>query len=174
MPPRAAHADADSFLSSAMASHQGPLLRYATRLLGDHERARDVVQDTFMRLHTQPRASVVDHLAEWLFTVCRHRAMDVLRKEGRARSFGEREFEQLSGTEPRPGRRLEMEERREQLRRLVDGLPPNLQEVVRLRFQDGFSYKQISGITGLSVTNVGFLLHTAVQRLRRQLTDQPE
>ena len=38
--------DATSLVQAAVARHQAPLLRYATRLLsGDADRARDVVQD---------------------------------------------------------------------------------------------------------------------------------
>jgi RNA polymerase sigma-70 factor (ECF subfamily) len=48
-------------------------------------------------------------------------------------------------------------------------LPANQQEVVRLKFQNSLSYKEISAITGLSVTNVGYLLHTAIQTLRGKL-----
>ena len=55
---------------------------------------------------------------------------------------------------------------------LIDRLPPNQQEVVRLKFQNGFSYKEISRITTLSVTNVGFLIHTAVARLRAEFAAQ--
>jgi RNA polymerase sigma-70 factor (ECF subfamily) len=40
--------------------------------------------------------------------------------------------------------------------------------VIRLKFQNGFSYKQIAGITGLSVSNVGFLIHTGIQALRKR------
>ena len=56
--------------------------------------------------------------------------------------------------------------------RLIDRLPPNQQEVVRLKFQNGFSYKEISRITELSVSNVGFLIHTAVTRLRTEFAAQ--
>ena len=49
---------------------------------------------------------------------------------------------------------------------LLGDLSPNQQEVVRLKFQDELSYKQISSVTGLTVSNVGFLLHTAIRRLR--------
>ena len=45
-------------------------------------------------------------------------------------------------------------------------LPENQQEVIRLKFQQGLSYKEISSVTGLSVTNVGFLIHTGLKRLR--------
>jgi len=52
---------------------------------------------------------------------------------------------------------------------LLEHLSPNQQEVVRLKFQDELSYKQISSVTGLTVSNVGFLLHTALRRLRSGL-----
>lgn len=167
------HEPAREFVQHAVAQYQAPLLRYAGRLLGDSDRARDVVQDTFVRLVGQPVAQVDGHLAEWLFTVCRNRALDVLRKEGRMKRLAEGEVDQIAADTPRPGRALEREETHAALLSLIGQLPPNQQEVVRLKFQDGFSYKEISRITDLSVTNVGFLLHTAVQRLRREFAAHP-
>ena len=167
----------DNFVPRAVAVHETALLRYATRLLGDPHRARDVVQDTFVRLLAAPRAEVETHAAEWLFTVCRHRAVDVLRKEGRVSRLDDGASEGggaagLLAEEPRPGRALEAAETRETLLGLIDRLPPNQQEVIRLKFQTGFSYKEISRITDLSVSNVGFLIHTAVQRLRAEFAAQ--
>ena len=160
------------FLGRIFAEQVGPLTRYATRLLGDADRARDVVQDTFVRLMAQPAGAIDGHAVEWLFTVCRHRALDVLRKESRVKRFDEGQAERVSAGEPRPGRSLEHEETRAQILALVDRLPRNQQEVVRLRFQNGFSYKEISRITDLSVSNVGFLIHTAVHRLRTEFAAQ--
>jgi RNA polymerase sigma factor (sigma-70 family) len=174
MDPTASHADAGDLVSTAVAHHQAPLLRYATRLVGDPDRARDIVQDTFVRLMAQPPASVDGHLAEWLFTVCRHRALDVLRKEGRMKRFADGEMEKVSASDPKPGRRLEAAETQATILGLIGRLPPNQQEVIRLKFQNGFSYKEISRITELSVSNVGFLIHTAVARLRREIAAQPE
>jgi RNA polymerase sigma-70 factor (ECF subfamily) len=78
---RATTHENSGFLERTFAEHQAPLTRYATRLLGgDADRARDVVQDTFVRLMGQPPEVVNGHTFEWLFTVCRHRALDVLRK----------------------------------------------------------------------------------------------
>jgi RNA polymerase sigma-70 factor (ECF subfamily) len=48
-------------------------------------------------------------------------------------------------------------------------LPDSQQEVIRLRFQEGFSYKEISRITGFSVGNVGYLLHVGLKSLRGRL-----
>jgi RNA polymerase sigma-70 factor (ECF subfamily) len=170
--PRASTHDDTGFLERTFAEHAAPLTRYATRLLGDADRARDIVQDTFVRFMAQPAAAVDGHVAEWLYTVCRHRALDVLRKEGRMSRFTEGQAERVVAAEPRPGRGLEAAETQAALLALIGKLPPNQQEVVRLKFQSGFSYKEIARITELSVTNVGFLLHTAVAKLRSEFAAQ--
>lgn len=167
--------ESQAFVQAAVARHQAPLLRYATRLFhGDADRARDVVQDTFVKLLGQPPAQIDGHLAEWLYTVCRHRTLDVLRKEGRLKLFEEGQAERLTTAEPRPGAELEHSEARAAMLQLITRLPSNQQEVIRLKFQSGFSYKEISRITSLSVSNVGFLIHTAVARLRQDLAAQAD
>ncbi len=167
MKPSDSHATTGDTLSGAFTRHHAPLLRYAARLTGDADRAQDIVQDTFVKLMAQPSGAVDGHLAEWLFTVCRHRAVDVLRKEGRMKSLDTLPADALPvAAEPAPAVTLERAETHAALLRLLGGLPPNQQEVVRLKFQNGFSYEEISRITALSVSNVGFLLHTALRRLR--------
>ncbi len=167
--PSARSHDNAAFVRTAVEQYQASLLRYATRLVNDPDRARDVVQDTFVRLLAQSRQAGIDsHMAEWLFTVCRNRAFDINRKEGRMIRFDEGATERVVAMEPRPGAALEAEETNASVLRLIDRLPPNQQEVIRLKFQNGFSYKEISRITELSVSNVGFLIHTAIKTLRRE------
>ena len=88
------------------------------------------------------------------------------------RRFEDGQVERVTASEPRPGKTLEQAETQAAVLRLIDRLPPNQQEVVRLKFQNGFSYKEISRITELSVSNVGFLIHTAVHRLRAEFAAQ--
>ena len=88
--------------------------------------------------------------------------------------FAEGQAERLTAVEPAPGRILERAEQHETVRRLIDHLPRNQQEVIRLKFQNGFSYLEISRITSLSVDNVGFILHTALKALRSEMTVQSE
>ena len=173
MNPTDTHERAGSWIEDTVRAHQAPLVRYATRLVGgDVERARDIVQDTFVRLVEQPPERVNGHVVEWLYTVCRNRTRDILRKEGRVRRFGEGEIETVRAVDLRPGRELEVEERRATMLDLIETLPANQQEVIRLKFQNGFSYKEISRITALSVSNVGFLIHTAVKKLRQEMAAQ--
>ena len=47
-------------------------------------------------------------------------------------------------------------------------LPANQREVIRLKFQNQMSYREISQLTRLTETNVGFLIHTAIKTLRRR------
>ena len=57
----------------------------------------------------------------------------------------------------------------EHIFKMLGGLSDNQQEVVRLKFQGGLSYQEISRVTDLSVSNVGYLIHSAVQKIRNQL-----
>jgi RNA polymerase sigma-70 factor (ECF subfamily) len=116
----------------------------------------------------RPAAGIDDHVVEWLFTVCRNRALDILRKESRMTPLSGDNAERIAAADPRPGQSLEAAEARKIALGLIRRLPPNQQEVVRLKFQNGFSYKEIARITDLSVSNVGFLIHTAVASLRRE------
>lgn len=54
------------------------------------------------------------------------------------------------------------------LQSLLRGLSQKEQDVIRLKFQNGMSYKQIAEITQYSVTNVGFILHTGLKKLKRE------
>ncbi len=86
--------------------------------------------------------------------------------------FEEGQVERVTAVDPRPGRSLEEAETHETLLKLIDRLPPSQQEVIRLKFQNGFSYQEIANITQKSIGNVGFLIHTAVARLRAEFAAQ--
>ena len=56
-----------------------------------------------------------------------------------------------------------------QILQVVETLPKNQREVIYLKFQSDLSYKEISEVTKLSVSNVGFLIHSAVRAIRKQM-----
>src|SRR5438034_5685277 len=87
-----------------------PLLQYATRITGDRERARDVVQETFIKFQRNGALSREDEPATWLFTVCRNGALNVCRKENRMMYLDEELIESREGEQPMPFERLEEEE----------------------------------------------------------------
>lgn len=170
MKTRSASAD-NQWVSAAVSRFEGPLTLYAARFLGDADAARDIVQDTFLRLCRQEPADLEGRLAEWLFTVCRNRALDVLRKEGRMTRLSDEHVQVCVSPEPDPPDTLERKDSAAQALAVLDTLPPSQREVIRLKFQNGFSYREISRISGHSVSNVGFLIHTGLKTIRQKLAD---
>ncbi len=160
-----------AWIRAAVDRFEGPLILYASRLVGDADTARDVVQETFLRLCSQDSVAVEPHLAEWLFTVCRNRALDVLRKESRMNQLSDEQVQVRPTTDPGPDEIVERKESAAQALRLLDALPPNQRDVIRLKFQNGFSYQEISRISGHSVSNVGYLIHVGLKTLRNQLAE---
>ena len=162
------HPDPD-WVRSALDRYEGELTRYARKITGDLERARDVVQETFLRLCRETPAGMDGHLAEWLFTVCRNKALDVRRKESRMTTLADVSNCDSQTREPSPGTLAETRDAAGRILELMDRLPENQQEVLRLKFQNSLSYREISRVTGLSVTNVGFLIHRGLKTLREQM-----
>jgi RNA polymerase sigma-70 factor (ECF subfamily) len=157
------------WVKTALERYERPLLQYAMSIVQDIDRARDIVQETFMRLHNQEQEAIEGHLSQWLFTVCRNCSLKSLKKEDRYIYVEAQEFESKKCERLTPAMELERKERTTRVMELVTELPKNQQEVVRLRFMHHHSYQEISDITGLSVGNVGFLLNAAMRNLRGKL-----
>src|SRR5213594_2913612 len=158
-----------TWIVAALDQYETHLVRYATWILGDVERAREVVQETFLRLCKEQPARIGGHLPQWLFTVCRNLAFDVRKKENRMTPF----TEENRGAPPNTGTLVEHQERMSEVLRVVETLPKNQREVIHLKFQCDLSYKEISEITKLSMGNVGFLMHTALKTIRKQILSVP-
>ena len=167
---RAAGDSAEGWVQEALAKHEGPLTHYATRLLrGDRERARDAVQETFARLCRQDAGQTIPHLAEWLFTVCRRIAIDIRRKEQRMNPLSDTLAERQASCDPSPPQVAENAETLSEVLRAMSGLSDAQQECLRLKFQHGFSYREIAGVTGMTVSSVGVQIHLGIKQLRERL-----
>ncbi len=111
-------------LTTLLERFELPLLHYATRILGDRERARDVVQETFVQWQRARRWQTDAAPAKWLFTVCRNRAFNICRKEKRLTYLDDEILQREPSVEPAPHARLEQAEARGFLLRIVATLPP--------------------------------------------------
>ena len=170
-----AHNPEPEWVLAALQTHEAALLRYAASLVGE-TRAQDVVQDAFLRLCTQPVESVQGHLAAWLFTVCRNRALELRRAERRlsALSTIEEKDEMLESPDSGPGAKLERAENLSRIGAAMAALPKKQREVLRLKVEAGLSYKDIAEVMNLTVSNVGFILHQAITAMRETLTEQEQ
>lgn len=159
-------------IESTLARYERPLIQYALGLTsGDVDQARDIVQDTFLRLVREIEPPTGDHLGPWLFTVCRNRAHDHHRKSKRLIYMEKTAMEDSPSNTEAPSSALEQKENALELAQFLERLPENQREVIRLKFQHDLSYKEIADITSLSVGNVGFLLHTGLRKMREFLQE---
>jgi RNA polymerase sigma-70 factor (ECF subfamily) len=159
----------EAWLTQVFREYELPLMGYATHLLGDADRASDVVQDTFVRLCKQPRLQIQDCVRQWLYRVCRNRAFDVLKKEQRMKTLSDTQAARQRSREADPQLDVERCDDAGQAASLINDLPTRQQEVIRLKVQSGLSYREISELTGLSVSNVGYLLHVGLKSVRTRL-----
>lgn len=161
-----------AWVQAALERHESALVRYAFRLTGDLDTARDAVQETFLRLCREDHARLDGRLAPWLFAVCRSRALDVQRKDRRMKTLVESKSLAPAAAPATPIEAALHGEACDRVGAMVNELPANQQEVVILRFQAGLRYREIAQVTGLSAGNVGFLLHAAMTTLRKRMNNE--
>ena len=174
MAPRAAQLPEAEWLNEVVRDLERPLLRYAFSLVRNTEGAKDAVQETFLELVRC--ASTVDRArpAPWLFAVCRARSVDRVRKESRMKAHPTADLSERPSNVAPPDTAALASEASAEATRLLGLLPEKEQEVVRLKFQEGLSYKEIADVSGHSVSHVGVMIHNAIQRLRKELDAVPQ
>ena len=159
--------DKQAWVRGLVQQHQTTLIRYAQSIVRDEHVARDLVQETYLRLCQQSAVDLEGREAAWLFRVCHNVAINRQRKEKRMKS-GTPVVESASTLSDASGT-LEASEDFAQVTELIKQLPENQQKVLRLKFYGNLKYREISESTGLTETNVGFLLHKAIGTLREKM-----
>lgn len=156
----------DDWLLETLERYERPLLKYALGICGDRELSKDIVQDTFVKLASEPQAERPRNISAWLFTVCRNKLVDVRRKQFRLVPLTDSHLENPEEVAPAPSAGIQAREETARLLEMVDRLAERERELIRLKFQAGLSYREIAGITGLTEGHIGYLLHHAVKTLR--------
>ena len=152
---------------------ESPLLGYARRLTEDAEASEDLVQEAFLRLHSQ--FSEVRDPRRWLFRTVHNLAINHQRRAGRTMPLhgssepGSAPAKEPVDLDPPPDEQLALWEGIGLVRLGLEALDARSREVVKLKFHQDLSYKEISARTGLSVGHVGYLLHYAVKTLAAEL-----
>ncbi len=150
-----------------------PVMAYAIRLVRDRETAQDLVQEAFMRLY--PLFDEIEKPRPWIYRTVYNLAMNVHRKRNRMVHLDEREREHAqrfveNGEAPLdPESYMHYQEVIDFLMQRVSELDDRTRKVVQLKFEKDCSYKQISDQLGISVSNVGYILHHAIKDLAATL-----
>ena len=124
-----------------------PVYRFIRGNLKDEERANDIVQDSFEKLWR--RVAEIDYtvVKSWLFTTAYNNMIDIIRKEKKIITL-EPDHENLLIDESH------YSDLNDILNEALLRLPEQQKISVMLRDYEGYSYKEISQITGLSEANV--------------------
>ena len=138
----------------AVDTYADNLYRFVIKNLRDEHMAQDIIQDTFEKLWVKLEGVSGLKVKTYLFTSAYHTMIDYIRKEKRY-------------TDVDPANMIEASHNRhysdlgEVLERAVRNLPKDQKAVVMLRDYEGYSYKEISDITGLSESQVKVYIYRA-------------
>jgi len=174
--PDAARTETPRFesIEELFAALESPLLSYALRLVGERALAEDTVQEAFMKLHAQ--FAEVREPRRWLYRTVHNLALNHRRQERKivplepVAAQGElASTPDTADPEPLPDEQIIRWEGIGLVRLSLGALDERSREVVRLKFDEDLSYKQISERTGLTTGHVGYLLHHALKTIAAEL-----
>jgi RNA polymerase sigma-70 factor (ECF subfamily) len=123
------------------------MYRFVLKNIKDEERARDIIQDTFEKLWMKLTEVSSAKVKSYLFTTAYHTMIDVIRKESRKDTFDAEPPVEHSHNE-------QYSDLQELLSKAIEKLPDKQRSVILLRDYEGYSYSEISEITGLSEAQV--------------------
>jgi len=180
---RARGGDHDAF-RVLVERYQGRAYRLALRVLRDEERARDIVQDAFLKAYRSlDRFEGRSGFYTWFYRVVMNLCLDAKRrdKSGRHVEWDEQtapdaavgtgidavapSHREMTG----PAGEVERLELREAMREAIDALPDDARRTLLLREVDGLSYAEIAKSLGVPKGTVMSRLHHARRRVRETL-----
>ncbi len=162
--------------------HVDLIYRYAYRLCGETESAKDLVQETFLNAYRGLKAFRGEaRVSTWLYTIASRAWMRMRRKRKGApeRELSLEEFIPTSDGEFRlqipidgltPEQALENKELREALDMAINNLPKIYRMTLVLRDMEGLRAKEVGAIMGVSERAVKSRLHRARLFVRRELS----
>lgn len=131
--------------------------------------AQDATQEVFLRLYaTMKRGQRIDNPRGWVFRVAHNHGLTVRGREGALRPMEEEKVLSLPDGATGPEQDLIEREQRLTIARAVESLSPQQRQCLHLR-SEGFRYREIASILGISDSTVAEFLKRAITRLRKAL-----
>ncbi len=153
--------------------YQQTAFRLAFRMLGDEDEARDVVQDSFIRIWEKfDTYNENEKFTSWMYRIVSNRAIDSLRaiKRRAGISLEKLHPEKLETREAGADIILENQEAGELIRFISCGLPEKQQLVFSLRDLQGLSSQEVQEISGMTEDAIKSNLYHARKAIRDRLT----
>jgi len=136
--------------------------RFILKNIKDTDEAKDIVQDSFEKLWIRSSEVSFEKVKSYLFTVAYHTMIDNIRKSKRITSVDN--IESISNTYIDDYNNIS-----EVLNELIKKLPDIQRSVILLRDYEGYSYEEISEITGLSETQVKVYIYRGRLALKKSI-----
>lgn len=174
--PASAESPGCETIEELFAALEAPLLGYGLRLTGEIGLAEDVVQEAFMKLHLQFKE--VREPRRWLYRTVHNIALNQRRRTMKivslnsSPSAGNENSPVTADTAdpaPLPDEQIARMEGIGQVRLSLETLDERSRELIRLKFTEELTYRDISARTGISVSNIGYILHNAMKTIASEL-----
>ncbi len=136
--------------------------RFLLKNIRDPEKARDLVQDSFEKLWMNIDQVSAEKSRSYLFTTAYHKLIDQVRIDKRWTGMEEVNLRKHAHSE-------QYNDLMEQMEALIRQLPPDQRSVLMLRDYEGYSYRDISGITGLTESQVKVYIYRARVFLKEKI-----
>jgi len=138
------------------------VFRFILKNLKNEDKARDVVQDAFLKLWEKHESIEADKAKSYLFTTAYHCMIDLIRKGKRIESSDDLHRKAES-------REMNPPDLQEILHQALDQLPEIQRSVVLLRDYEGYSYEEIGEICELSLSQVKVYIYRARVSLKKYI-----
>lgn len=145
------------------------LYRIAYALLEDKADAEDILQEAYCKLwNKRDELEELQSPEAFSITLVKNLCLDYLRSPRSNRNEAVVE-EVITEADSSPEKELEERDDIRHVQRLIERLPENQKQVIRLRGIEDCSFEEIEQITGLSASNIRTLLSRARKFIREKL-----
>jgi RNA polymerase sigma-70 factor (ECF subfamily) len=136
--------------------------RFILKNIKDEDKAKDIIQDTYEKLWKKHGEVNFLKVKSYLFSTAYHTLIDLTRREKKQAQWDEVDFKNHSHTDG-------YSDINEVLHRAVEQLPETQRMVVMMRDYEGYSYKEIGEITGLTEPQVKVYIFRARKFLKEYI-----
>jgi len=145
--------------------------RFVLKNLKDEEMAKDIIQDTFLKLWEKHENVDFTKAKSYIFTSAYHTMIDYIRKNKRFISYDSEESTDFMDSLGRHTPAKESPDLKSILNQALDLLSKEQKSVILLRDYEKYSYKEIGEITGLSEAQVKVYIYRGRLFLRNYIKD---
>ena len=148
--------------------------RYVYFKVGDKEDAEDITENVFIRtwtaIHQKKGHIVIENFKAWIYRAAHNLVIDHYRKKG---SRQEQEVvEDLQSEQESVEQIVEKEQTGRELYAAIQKLEERLQQVIIMRFINGYSHIETARIIGIKPGHVRVLQHRALKQLQELFVER--